>query len=207
LAEPFEFGSLEPPEFLDTEHSTAEERLRAIAAEARRLGREQGYAEGLAEARARIEPALDAVVAAESQVRALEDEYLRRAERSAVDLALAIAEKVLGGAVAAEPRLVIDVVAGALLRTAVRHHLVIEVNPDDFELVRDAADGLAARLGGVRRLDVISERRIGRGGCVVRTEEGEIDARLDSQLDRVREVMLESAAAPDEAPTERREAA
>src|SRR6478672_10946331 len=50
-------------------------------------------------------------------------------------------------------------VTGALRRTTVRDHLVLEVNPDDFELVRDAADGVAARIGGIRRMDVVAERR------------------------------------------------
>jgi len=65
---------------------------------------------------------------------------------------------------------------------------VLEVNPDDFELVRDAADGVAARIGGIRRMDVVAERRIARGGCVVRTEEGEIDAQIEEQLARAGEI-------------------
>jgi flagellar assembly protein FliH len=192
LPETFEFSSLEAPAHLVTETGTAEERLRAIAAETRQRAREEGLAEGLAEARARIEPALEAVAEAERQIRAREEEFLRAAERSAVELALAIAEKIVSGAVAARPETVLDVVAGALLRTATRHRLVIEVNPEDLELVSEGAEGLAARLGGVQRLDVVAERRIERGGCIVRTEEGEIDARIGSQLQRLGELMTEA---------------
>jgi flagellar biosynthesis/type III secretory pathway protein FliH len=69
---------------------------------------------------------------------------------------------------------------------------VIEVNPDDLELVSENAEGLAAKLGGVQRLDVVAERRIERGGCIVVTEEGEIDARIGAQLDRVAELLAEA---------------
>ena len=86
----------------------------------------------------------------------------------------------------------LDVVGGALLRTSTRHRLVIEVNPEDLELVSGSAEGLAARLGGVQRLDVVAERRVERGGCIVRTEEGEIDARIGSQLERLGELMTEA---------------
>jgi flagellar assembly protein FliH len=192
LADTFEFSTLEAPAHLVTETGTAEERLRAIAAETRQRAREEGLAEGLAEARARVEPALEAVAEAERQIRAREEEFLRAAERSAVELALAIAEKVVGAAVSAHPETVLDVVSGALLRTATRHRLVIEVNPDDLELVSESAEGLAARLGGVQRLDVVAERRIERGGCIVRTEEGEIDARIGSQLQQLGELMAEA---------------
>jgi flagellar biosynthesis/type III secretory pathway protein FliH len=139
-----------------------------------------------------VEPALEAVAEAERQIQARGEEFLRAAERSAVELALAIAEKIVGGTVSARPETVLDVVGGALLRTAARHRLVIEVNPEDLELVSESAEGLVARLGGVQRLDVVAERRIERGGCIVRTEEGEIDARIGSQLERLAELMTEA---------------
>jgi flagellar assembly protein FliH len=200
LAETFEFGALEAPPHLVIESGTAEERLRASAAEARRRAREQGLAEGLAEARTLLEPALAAVAEAERQIREHEQEFLRSAERSAVELAIAIAEKIVAGTIAARPETVLDVVSGALLRTATRHRLVIEVNPADLELVSASAEGLAARLGGVQRLDVVAERRIERGGCIVRTEEGEIDARIGSQLERVAELLAEAARRGEHAP-------
>jgi flagellar assembly protein FliH len=192
LPETFEFGALEAPPHLVVEHGTAEERLLAAATETRRRAREEGLAEGLAEARALVEPALEAVAEAERQIRAREEDFLRAAERSAVELALAIAEKIVGGTVSARPETVLDVVGGALLRTAARHRLVIEVNPEDLELVAESAEGLAARLGGVQRLDVVAERRIERGGCIVRTEEGEIDARIGAQLERLAELVTEA---------------
>jgi flagellar assembly protein FliH len=199
LAETFEFGSLEAPAHLIVETGTPEERLRAIAAETRRRAREEGYSEGLAEARAQTASAIDALAAAEQGIRSREEKFLRAAERSAVELAIAIAEKIVGGTVAARPEAVLDVVAGALLRTASRHRLAIEVNPDDLELVAESAEGLAAKLGGVQRLDVVAERRIERGGCIVRTEEGEIDARIGSQLERVAELLAEAGRRRDDA--------
>ena len=197
MPETFEFGALEAPPHLVIESGTAEERLRAVAAETRRRAREEGFAEGLAEARTRVEPALEAVAEAERQIRAREGDFLRAAERSAVELALAIAEKIVGGTVSARPETVLEVVGGALLRTESRHRLVIEVNPEDLELVSESAEGLTARLGGVQRLDVIAERRVERGGCIVRTEEGEIDARIGSQLERLAELMTEAGRRSD----------
>jgi flagellar assembly protein FliH len=197
LPETFEFGALEAPPHLVIEAGTAEERLRAIAAETRQRAREEGLAEGLSEARAMVAPALEAVAEAERQIRAREEDFLRSAERSAVELALAIAEKIVGATVSARPETVLEVVGGALLRTATRHRLVIEVNPEDLELVSASAEGLAARLGGVQRLDVVAERRIERGGCIVRTEEGEIDARIGSQLERLAELMTEAGRRSD----------
>jgi flagellar biosynthesis/type III secretory pathway protein FliH len=197
LAETFEFGALEAPAHLVIEAGTTEERLRAIAADAHRRAREEGFAEGIAEGRARIDAAVDALAEAEREIRAQEESFLRTAEQSAVELAIAIAGKIVGGSIAARPETVLDIVAGALLRTSARHRLVIEVNPEDLELVAESAEGLTARLGGVQRLDVVAERRVERGGCIVRTEEGEIDGRVGSQLDRVAELLAEAGRRAD----------
>jgi flagellar biosynthesis/type III secretory pathway protein FliH len=86
------------------------------------------------------------------------------------------------------PELVLEVVSGALRRATERDRLVVEVSPQDFPLVRDAADDLAGRLGGIQRLEVVAERRVERGGCIVRTPEGEIDGRISEQMERLAEV-------------------
>jgi flagellar assembly protein FliH len=195
LAEVFEFTALERPAVLVEDSASAEERAAAVGAEAERRGHEAGLERGLAEARARTEAALEAFAAAERSMAEMYDRYVAEAEAAAVDLAFQIAEKVIAATVASDPEAVLGVVSGALLRTTDRDHLVLEVNPGDFELVRESASELAARLGGINRMEVVSERRVEPGGCVVRTEAGEIDARVSSQLERVRQLLAEARGA------------
>jgi flagellar assembly protein FliH len=195
LAEVFEFTALERPAFLVEDSASAEERAAAMQAEAEHNGFEAGVERGLAEARARVERALAAVASAERAMAEMHDRYVEEAEAAAVDLAFQIAEKLIAATVASDREAVLGVVSGALLRTTDRDHLVLEVNPGDFELVRDSASELAARLGGINRMEVVSERRVEPGGCVVRTEAGEIDARVSSQLERVRQLLAEARGA------------
>ena len=91
--------------------------------------------------------------------------------------------------VAAQPELVVEVVRGALRGIIERARVTVLVNPDDLELVRDAAIGLQAALGGIEHLEVQAERRVGRGGAVVRHPEGEVDASLETKLERARELV------------------
>jgi len=199
LAEVFEFAALERPAFLVEDSASAEERAAALQAEAQHLGHQEGLERGMAEARVRVEQALEAVAAAERAMAEMHDRYVVEAEAAAVDLAFQIAEKVIGTTIATDREAVLGVVSGALLRTTDRDHLVLEVNPGDFELVRDSAAELAARLGGISRMEVVSERRVEAGGCVVRTEAGEIDARVSAQLERVRQLLAEAGGATPDA--------
>jgi flagellar assembly protein FliH len=168
----------------------AEMRAAEIAAEAAARGRE----EGVAAAHELLAPARDALLAGVEELALVRAELRSQAELRAVELGLAIARKVLGVALAAEPDLVREVVLGALRSTTARDHLVVEVNPDDVELVRSSIADAAAQLG-VGRLEVVAERRVARGGCVVRMDDGEIDATIGEQLARAEEVLMEAFAA------------
>lgn len=171
-------------------------RAEAAAAEATARAREEGFAAGLADAEAHLEPARSALAEA---VRAFEqrvDEAAAEVEQRAVELALALAEKIIHTAMGADPSLVASVVTGALRRVVHREGVVLDVNPADVEIVRAATDRIASELGALPRLEVAGERRVPRGGCVVRTPDGEIDARLDTQLTRAATLLCESLTPP-----------
>jgi flagellar assembly protein FliH len=191
-ARPFEFGDLAP---LAAVAGVAD--IESVVAEARDRGYLQGVEEGRAAALAGAAPAVDALATGLAALEQEQAAFLDRAEQAAVELALALAGKIVGAAIDVRPELVLEVVAGALRRTTVRDQLVLQVNPDDYELVRAAADGLADRIGGIRRLDVVAERRVERGGCVVRTEEGEIDGQVGEQLSRAAEIAAEALQTSD----------
>jgi flagellar assembly protein FliH len=155
----------------------------------RAVAREEGLREGREEALAALTPALEALNQA---VEAMQLEQFVRAERleaHAVDLALFLAEKVVHGALAVEPERVVEAVRGALRGIVERERVTVLVHPDDLELVRDAMDDVRASLGGIEHCEVQAERRVSRGGAVVRTPDGDVDARVETKLVRAREVV------------------
>jgi flagellar assembly protein FliH len=158
--------------------------------------REEGYGAGVAEARQRLETAVQALGDAMNGVEATVGEFCALAERKAVELALVLAEKIVGESIALDPNLVLANVTGALRAAAERDQLVVEVNPADLELVREAGADLAARIGAIGKLEIVPERRVPAGGCVVRTVEGEVDARLAEKVLLARELLSEAAGEP-----------
>lgn len=171
---------------------TARREADGIRDAARQEGYTAGFNAGMAAADERVAPAMAALEAAAA---ALGEERLRAAEaveRSAVELALAIAEKALGAAIEANPEHVVDVVRGGLRRLIERDRVLVLVHPEDLEVVRASAPALQAQLGGIGDLDVQAERRVGRGGAIVHTAAGEVDGRLETQLERARETLLEA---------------
>jgi flagellar assembly protein FliH len=171
----------------------------AEADQIREAARQEGLAMGLQEARAELAPALAALVAAGTEVRTSAQEDAVALERAAVDLALALAERIVAGAVAAQPERVVDAVRGALRGVVERRSITILVNPADMEIVADQLDELRAGLGGIESCEVQAERRVSRGGAIVRTADGDVDARIETKLERAREVVETALSAPSAA--------
>jgi flagellar assembly protein FliH len=164
------------------------------AAALREQARAEGFAAGHAEAVAALQPALAALAAAAEGVEAQRTEIAEALERRAVELGLALAAKVLAGAVEVEPERVVESVRGALRGIVERERIIVLVNPEDLEIVREAIDDLRRSLGGIDHCEVQAERRVGRGGCIVRTPVGDVDARVETKLERAREVVAAALA-------------
>jgi flagellar assembly protein FliH len=150
---------------------------------------EEGFAAGVAHAQSQLDGPASALAAAADQLQALRTDAAASVEADAVDLALRIAEQAVGAAITADPELVVEAVRGALRRLVERDRVLILVNPDDLELVRDHVGRLVGELGGIEHCEVQAERRVRPGGAIVRTSEGEVDATLETKLARAREVL------------------
>jgi flagellar assembly protein FliH len=150
---------------------------------------EEGFAAGVAQAQSQLDGPAGALAAAADQLQALRTDAAASVEADAVDLALRIAEQAVGAAIAVDSELVVEAVRGALRRLVERDRVLILVNPEDLELVRDHVARLVGELGGIEHCEVQAERRVRPGGAIVRTSEGEVDATLETKLARAREVL------------------
>jgi flagellar assembly protein FliH len=199
-AQEFVLDQLEPtaevPDVEDLLAVVAAARAEAdqIRAQAREEGLAQGRAEGEAAARAEahalLQPALQAFAAASDALATERAEVAERVELQAVELALELAGKVVAGTIEAQPERVLDVVRGALRCLVERERVQVLVHPEDLAIVRESMDRLRGELGGIEHVEVQEERRLGRGGAIVRTPDAEIDADLRTKLDRAREAVV-----------------
>jgi flagellar assembly protein FliH len=189
----FDYEHLEPSEapprdaaarVLAQAHAEAE----SIRELARAEGHEQGRAAGHEQGAAEIAEAAGALSEAAQGVEALRVETVQTVEKDAIKLAIALANKILTGALQARPELVVEVVQGALRRISDRRTITVLVNPADLEVVRKAVGQLTAQGSGVELCDVQAEERVEVGSAIVRTAEGEVDASVYTQLERAREV-------------------
>jgi flagellar assembly protein FliH len=184
---PFELAPLEAVPVIEEPAGRAG--LASTVETVRQEAFDEGFAAGVAQAQAQLDGPASAMAAAAEQLQAMRGDAAASVEPAAVELALRIAEQALGAWLVADRGVVVEVVRGALRRLVERDRVLILVNPDDLEIVRDHAARLVGELGGIEHCEVQAERRVRPGGAIVRTAEGEVDATLETKLARAREVL------------------
>jgi flagellar assembly protein FliH len=120
--------------------------------------------------------------------------FFDRIEPELVRLSVSIAEKVIGQELELRPEIVVGVVRSAVKRLRDREHLRVSVNPGDIERVKEAREDLISAVDGVRTMDIVEDRRVGAGGCVIESPSGTLDARIQTQIDEISRALGEATA-------------
>lgn len=169
------------------------ERARAEALELEEAARQQvalfereARERGLREARVHFDEAVaDAVLPWREQladsvaeVAALRARVAARVEGELVRLALEIARKVVHREVNLDHEIALTLVRVALSRVTSRALARVRLNPADHAFVASRL----AQLGSAGTVELLEDHTVGRGGCVVETETGDIDARIEQQF-------------------------
>ena len=169
--------------------------LAAWREEGRAEGFDAGYAEGLKAARAdlaareaarqeQLSHAVAVLLQATGAFQARETTALQHVADQATRLGFGIAETVIGRelAVAADPGHA--AVARALALAPEQGALSIRLHPDDAASLSGLAD-----LVGDREVDVVADPSVQPGGCVLSSGATQVDAQIDTALERVREIL------------------
>jgi len=177
-------------------------RADTIAQDARRRGHTEGFTAGRDEADRQMNDMLVTMRGLLEMARAERQKLIEAAEPELVRLALGIAERVLHQQIALDRGVVVEMAKVAIARLIERDTVTVRVNPADLERMREHRDELIA-IADVKNLRVVEDRRVDRGGVVVDTDAGTIDARISTQVEEVRKILhIEDDVIVEPAPSE-----
>lgn len=171
--------------------AAAREEGERILREAYEEGIQRGREAGEQEFRAAVDSSVQALAQVSGAIQAAHRAFLDSLEPQVVSLVQSIAQRLLNREVRSDPELVAGTVREALNNIADRARLVVRLNPADLETVRNQKLSLLEDFDGVRQLDMMGDEGVSLGGCIVESELMQVDAQLDSQLERIFEAMME----------------
>lgn len=170
----------------------------AQAAEIRR----QAEAEGRQAAEATIDASLNSKIAEQmttltpaigrvaAQLEDARQEWLRHWEESVVELARAMAARLVRRELDASPEISLQWTREALQLTAGASHVVVRLHPTELENLREQTEQVIAAFRPLATAELIADPEIPPGGCRLDTKLGSVDQHYETQLQRLAEEML-----------------
>ena len=150
-------------------------------------GNELGYSDGQNE----VNRLVDRVHKIVESVMVRRDEILCETEQQIVELVLLMTRKVVKTISENQKTIVLSNILAALKKIRSRGTVTLRVNVDDIKLTTAHVDEFIKRIENVNGINIIEDSTVDKGGCIVETDFGAIDARISSQLAELETKIME----------------
>jgi flagellar assembly protein FliH len=142
---------------------------------------QQGEMAGAKASADRLTAPLASLGTAAQELAAMRARVRAEAEQGVVNLAIAIARRVLHREIATDPVALLGVVKSAAARLNARELHRLRVSPKDAATIHEHRD----RIGLPPGLEIIADPALVPGGAIFETARGELDASVETQIDEI----------------------
>lgn len=177
----------EAQEIIAKAHSEENE----IRDSAYRKGYDEGQKSGYNDGQSELNRLIERVHKIVESVMNRREEILRDTEQQIVDLVILMTRKIVKIISENQKGIVLSNVLSALKKVKTRCNVIIRVNIEDLKLTSEHTGEFIKRVEAVQGITVIEDSSVDKGGCVVETDFGAIDARIASQLGELENKILE----------------
>lgn len=110
-------------------------------------------------------------------------------EQDILRLSVKLAEKIIGQEIKTDKKVIAEIVSNALRNTKRQDKITVRVSPNDFSTVQEhfAVLSQSSRSSFV---DIVPDPKVASGGCIIESEVGTVDARLETQLRALEKALL-----------------
>lgn len=161
-----------------------EKRIKIAAKEAYDRGFSKGVTEGIDREKRELSLAAESVAKLIRELKALKEEFLEGFEKEIIDLVFSIAGRVIHKEVSTGREVALSVLSDAMRNIQEKDGISIRLNPEDHRYIMEAKPDFLDSFGDIR---IEKDEEIAQGGAVIETHSGTLDARLDQQLNKIRE--------------------
>jgi len=169
------------------ENEARERELEDRIENAYREGYEKGLQDGVRQERDERMKSIDALM---KEAKNKSRNAIRNLEVKIVELAVAIAEKLVRKSIKADPRVVEEIVSETMSHVIGSERVVLKVSADDFKVVNEKYNRWLGMAGSASEFRIEIDKRLRTGDFIVETEGGVIDGVVDDRIDVLVEELL-----------------
>ena len=154
-------------------------------------GSEQGTKEGYEKGSVEVDRLIERMHKILEAVMQRREEILQDTESQIVELVILMARKVIKILSENQKNVIMANTMAALKKVKTRGTVTLRVNIEDVKLTSAHTDEFIKHVENIQGLTVLEDSSVEKGGCIVETDFGAIDARISSQLSELENKILE----------------
>lgn len=170
---------------------SARAKKEAIELEAYNEGMKKGQEEGRKMVVKKIEPLFDTLKKAVAELSDMRTSIIDTNREQILEIVFLIAEKVIHRRIQASPDIILDTVRAASDHLTETDEIRLRIHPSDYEYIREIETILSKKLSGKKNVLVMEDNTLDRGGVIIETEFGNIDASIKSQIEHLKETAFD----------------
>jgi flagellar biosynthesis/type III secretory pathway protein FliH len=152
-------------------------------------GEKEGYEEGKKRAEEMIKSMEEILAKLEDLWPKMTSEY----EDKIMQLVYRAAEKVVYGHIDIDNEVVKRSILNAFELIPKPLDVTININPADYEFIETAKEDLFNKIKQIKRISIVSNPSVGRGGCLVESKDGDADSTIEKRLESIKESIIAAA--------------
>jgi flagellar assembly protein FliH len=164
-------------------------KIRSAEQQAHEKGLSEGIPKGRELEKKETLLSVQAVNALIYELSELKKNMLEAAEEQILQLVLAITQKVIHMEVKTNREIIQNVLKAAMRNIVDRENMKVRVHPQDFQYIQEIKSDFLQSFDGIKNIVFEEDSSILRGGAIIETIFGEVDARLDHQYNEIKSSM------------------
>jgi flagellar biosynthesis/type III secretory pathway protein FliH len=161
--------------------------LQSVEKDAYEKGYYLGKNEGFMAGQKTIEPLVEKLQRSLMELETAKSSLFHMAEREAVELSIAIARKIVGNEISVNKNVILNTIKEAFRKVEGHGRVKIRLNPEEIERVKEAMTEMNNPNHGFDKIEFETDEKVQAGGCIIESDIGDIDARIEKQLEVIEE--------------------
>ncbi|MCP4703041.1 MAG: hypothetical protein GY865_00400, partial [candidate division Zixibacteria bacterium] len=151
--------------------------------QAKNDGYKKGYQDGLNKGHEEAQQVIDNFgslinTATQERGRLYED-----AKKNILEMIISIAKKITFGAARTDTDVTAGIISGVIDKIVDKTKIKVKVHPEHYPSIDQQIDRFKADSTAIKDITIEPDTRVRQGGCYIETPSGDIDARVESQMD------------------------
>lgn len=161
--------------------------------EAKKRGYSEGFNKGKIEALKSMEKGIKNILKAAESIYMFKNELYRDVKQDVINLSLNIARAIVKSETTANSDLIVQIIADAVNKSSDTVNFTICLNLADYNVLNKKPETVKNFIAKEANIDFLPDANLLPGDVLIKTDFGEIDARIETQLEQIKKIFTKVA--------------